>query len=164
MVGDFIQARDVLHERLAAVFGSPAFQELYPDAMVPTVTFGFPVNEPPAFVAVDEIASDIAADGRVTMAHDEYGFALGVYAFAQNVDLKAAADSLMCYVDAVFGAILADHTLQGTVDNAIPRVVSEGTSADSSKRYIAAAQIQIECRRFSVCPAEIKEIVDAIEG
>lgn len=160
MVAMFSQARDVLYDRLRAVFDDGGFVGDSPD---PQVTFGFPINEPPFFVSVDEIASDMGTDGGVSMGHAEITFNLRVFLFAQHSDLRTASDALMAYMQAVAFAVMADQTLCGTVDNAFPRVDSEGTSADSTGYYIAAAQMAIECRVFSACPAEMKGLIDGID-
>lgn len=152
-----IKARDALHERLKALFGSEAFKTLYPEAKVPKVTLGFPTDEPPFYVAVDEIIDTSTTSGAVSMGHVEFEFGLGVWLFARHADLKTASNTLLCYMDAVMNAVCADHTLNGSVDNSFVSVESAGTSADSSKRYMAAASMGIQCTVHSICPKEIKE-------
>ena len=154
-------ARDVLHGRLAAVFDPGAFGSLYPGVKAPRVELGFPVNEPPFYVAVDEIAETASTGGSASMGHAEVSFDLQVWLCASHKELKTAADAVLAYADAVFAAVLADPQLNLTVDNALPSIRNAGTGADSSKRYVAAASVAVACTVGSCCPAEIKEIVDA---
>ena len=158
MVTDYIRARNVLKSRLDAVFG--AFGELYPETeKAPRVFLGFPTTEPPFYAAIDEIVDASATSGSATMGHDTVTFTLHVWLSAQHSELEKASDALMAYVDAVFGSVMADPQLCGTVENAFPAIESAGTSADGSKRYIAAALIGIECTVWSACPARLAQAV-----
>ena len=159
----FIASRDALKRRIDAVFGD-AFAELYPGVEPPKVFTGFPANEPPFYVAVDEVVDAAAADGGATMGHATLGFTLRVWAFARHASLEAASNALLSYVDAVFAAVMADARLGGTVDNAFPSVESAGTAADSSKRYSAAASIAVECSVWASCSHRIMEVVDDCDG
>lgn len=161
MVIPAIAARDVLKTRLEAVFSPNVIAEVYPDAKVPNVFLGYPVNEPPCYVAVDEIVDTAQTSGAATMGHAQISFTLNVWLFARNSILETAANTLLCYIDAVFAAVLADQRLDFTVDNAFPKVLTAGTSADSSKYYIAAASVAIECSIYSQCPKKLQEVVHA---
>ena len=155
----FAEARDQLHERVDRLFASSAFMELYPGIQAPKVYKGFPVNEPPFYVAVDEIVDTAATSGAVSMGHAQLDFTVRVWCFARHTSQETAADTLLAYVDAVFKAVLADHTLGTTVDNSFPSIETAGTSADGSKRYLAAAAVAVQCSVFSKCPASIKEAI-----
>ena len=157
----FAAARDEVQRRMEAVFAPEAFGELYPGVQAPKVYRGFPVNEPPFYCAVDEIVDSARTSGAASMGHAEYRFTVHVWLFAQHSSQVTAADALLAYTDAVFASVLADHTLKGAVDNALPSVETAGTAADGSKRYTAAAAVAIECAVFSQCPAKMKEIVNA---
>lgn len=161
MVTDWIAARDALKARLDAVFAPETFDGLYPGAKAPSVFLGFPVSEPPFYAAVDEVVEASQASGAASMGHAQITFTLHVWLCAQHTELKKAADTLLEYIDAVFGAVLADQRLCSTVDNAFPSIDAIGTGADSSRRYTAAASIAIECARASVCPAPLREVVEA---
>lgn len=152
----FSEARDALHKRLEAVFAAHLYA-----VQEPKVYLGFPVNEPPFYVAVDEIADVAASSGAASMGHARIDFTLHVWCLARHADLKTASDTLLAYVDAVFKAVLADQRLNGTVDNSFPSIETAGTSADSSKRYTAAASVAVECSVFSQCPKELMEVVNA---
>ncbi len=154
------EARDVLHKRLEAVFSKENLAK-FSDAQAPKVNLGFPVNEPPFYVAVDEIIDTANTDGAASMGHAEVSFNLNVWVCATHKDLKTAADAVIAYISTIFAAVLADQQLNNTVDNAFPSLRDAGTGADSSKRYVAAAKVVIACKVGSVCPSEIKEIVDA---
>lgn len=155
----YIEARDNLAKRLKAVFG--AFETLYPGVQAPKVYTGFPVEEPPFYVAVDEIADTAASSGAASMGHARIDFTIHVWCFARHMKQQVAADTLMAYVDAVFKAVLADQRLNMAVDNSFPEIEAAGTSTDSSKRYMAAASIGVACSVFSQCPAELMEVVNA---
>lgn len=157
----FSQARDVLRHRLEAVFGSEAFATLYTGVQAPKVYQGFPVSEPPFYVAVDEIVDTASSSGAASMGHARIDFTLHVWCFARHTSQETAADTLLAYVDAVFKAVLADQRLNGTVDNSFPEIETAGTAADSSKRYTAAASVAVACHVFSQCPAELMEVVNA---
>lgn len=160
MVTDYIRARNVLRKRLEAVFEPGAFSTLYPETeKAPKVFVGFPTTEPPFYAAVDEIVDVATTAGAATMGHDTVSFTLHVWLSAQHSDLGTAADALLAYIDAVFGSVMADPQLCGSVENAFPQIESAGTAADSSKRYIAAALLGIECTVWSSCPAELQELV-----
>lgn len=162
MVADLIPARparDALRHRLEAVFD--AWGDLCPGVSAPRVTNGFPVDEPPCYVAVDTITDNPSTAGAATMGHVELQFDLNVWLMATNADLQRASDALTAYQSAVFAAVLADQSLGRTVDWSMPKAVTGGTAADGSKRYIAACKVAVTCGVGSVCPAEIKEIVDA---
>lgn len=161
MVTDYVRARDVLKERLEAVFDPEAFGRLYPGAKEPRVFLGFPVTEPPFYAAVDEIVDASATSGAVTMGHAQVDFTLRVWLCAQHTDLAEAANTLLAYIDAVFGSTMADPQLCGTVDGAFPVVETAGTAADSSRRYIAAASVAIQCSVYSACPAQLYQTVRA---
>ena len=154
----FAAARDVLKKRLEAVFSSSAFVELYGSAE-PKVYQGFPVNEPPFYVAVDEIVDTATTTGAVTMGHAQIDFTVHVWCCARHAEQGVAADTLLDYIDAVFKAVLADQRLNFTVDNSFPEIEAAGTAADNTKRYIAAATIAVRCSVFSQCPAELLEVV-----
>ncbi len=160
----FALARNALKSRLDAVFGSEAFADLYPGVQPPKVYQGFPVNEPPFYVAVDEIVDAAASSGAASMGHARIDFTLNVWCFARHASLETAADALLSYVDAVFASVLADQQLCMAVDSAFPRVRDAGTGADGSKRYVAAATVEVACSVCSACHAGIKEVVDAIDG
>lgn len=162
MVTDFIRARNVLVKRLEAVFAPETFAALYPESgKAPRVFLGFPVTEPPFYAAVDEIVDVATTDGAATMGHDTVRFTLHVWLSAQHSELEAASNALLAYVDAVFGSVMADPRMNGSVDNAFAKVESAGTAADSSKRYIAAALVGVECTAWSACPAQLAEVVAA---
>lgn len=156
----FADARDVLAKRLEAIFGSEAFGELY-EVTAPKVYTGFPVNEPPFYVAVDEVVDTAETDGAVTMGHAKWDFTITVWAFAQHKEQKTVADTLLSYTDAIFKAVLADPQLNMTVDNSFPSIETAGTAADSSKRYMGAASVSVRCTVYSKCPAELIALVDA---
>lgn len=155
------EARDVLFERLTTVFSK--FDELYPDLKAPKVFEGFPVTEPPFYVAVDEIAEPVSTTGAVTGGHDDFSFSLHVWLFARHKDLKMASSCLLAYIETVIASVMADPQLDRTVDTANSSVDGAGTAADSENRYIAAATVSVNCTRFSYCPKEIREIVKSIK-
>ena len=155
----FVAARDVLKKRLEAVFESSAFAQLY-GVQVPKVYRGFPVNEPPFYVAVDEIVETASTTGAVTMGHAQIDFTVRVWCFAQHTKQEVAADTHSAYIDAIFKAVLADQRLNFTVDNSFPEIEAVGASADSSRYYSAAAVVAIKCQVFSQCPAELMEVVN----
>lgn len=161
MVIPAIAARDALKKRLEAVFSAEIMAEVYPDAKAPNVYLGFPANEPPYYVAVDEIVDAAQTSGAATMGHAQVGFTLNVWLFARHADLMTASNTLLCYIDAVFGAVLADQRIDFTVENAFPRVLTAGTAADSSKYYVAAASVAVECSIYSQCPQKLQEVVHA---
>ena len=161
MVTDYARARNVLKARLDAVLGEEALEALYPGARQPRVFLGFPATEPPFYAAVDEIVDVAATAGAATMGHDAVSFTLHVWLAAQHTSLETASNALLCYIDAVFGSVMADPRLCGSVDNAFPQVESAGTAADSSKRHIAAALVAVECTVSSACPAALRETVEA---
>lgn len=159
MVTDYVKARNVLKARLEAIYSSPAFADLYPGAKEPRVFLGFPATEPPFYVAVDEIVDAAETGGAVSMGHAEVTFTLHAWMCAQHTSLETASDTLLAYIDAAFGAVMADPQLCGSVDNAFCRIDTAGTAADSSKRYIAAASIGVECAVYSQCPAAVAQAV-----
>ncbi len=155
----YAAARDVIKKRLEYIFGSQAFSDLY-EVTAPKVYRGFPVSEPPFYVAVDEIADTAVSSGAVTMGHARIDFTVRVWAFARHTSQEVAADTLLAYEDAIFKSILADQRLNGTVDIAYPEIETAGTAADNSKRYTAAASIAVKCQTYSQCPAALMEVVN----
>lgn len=153
----FIAARDELHRRLDAVAAS--FGDLYPGAQAPKVYKGFPVNEPPFYIAVDDAVDTAATDGKATNGHGTLEFVVHVMCFARHAKRETAANTLLSYVDAVFSAVMADQRLKGSVDNSFPSVEAAGTSADNSKYYMAAASVAVRCSVFAKCPREFREVV-----
>lgn len=164
MVTDYIRARDVLKRRLEDVFSEEAFARLYPGAKAPRVFLGFPATEPPFYAAVDEIVDAAATSGGVTMGHAQVDFTLHVWLCAQHTSLETASNTLLAYIDAVFGATMADPQLCGTVDAAFPGIDTAGTAADGSRRYIAAASVAIGCSVYSACPAQLAQAVAESNG
>ena len=161
MVSD---ARNRILALCEALYSSGAFGTLWPDVPLPKVYLGFPVNEPPFYVAVDEVTDYLGTTGAVSMGHAEVEWTCRVWCFAQHTSLQTASDALLAYCEALIMAVLADNTLGGTVDNAFPGIETAGTSADGSKRYIAAASVAVRCSLFSVCPAEIREVIANVDS
>lgn len=153
----FKAAKDELHRRLQAVADS--FETLYPDVQKPTVYAGFPVNEPPFYIAVDDAVDTATTDGKSTGGHATLEFVVHVMCFARHSSRETASNTLLSYVDAVFNAVLADQRLKGAVDNSFPSVEAAGTSADNSKYYMSAASVAVRCTVFARCPREFKEAV-----
>lgn len=161
MVDPFTHARDELKRKLEKLFSQEVYSKLY-SYEVPKISDGFPVNEPPYYVAIDEIVDTAQTTGAATIGHAEISFDLNVYVCAHHADLMTAANTLMSYISVIFDGQLADHTLNRAVDNSTVSITTAGTASDSSKRYLAAAQIAINCTIFSRCPKEIKEAVDGL--
>ena len=157
MLCSFIESRDVLKERIDTLFGS--WDSLFPDVQCPKVYLGIPANEPPFYVAVDEVVDAATTEGGVTMAHDNLSWTLHVWAFSRHSSLEAASNTLLAYCYAIIGAVMADQTLCRTCDNCFAAIDSAGTAVDSSKYYQAAAVVSVQCTIFSVCPKEIRDIV-----
>ncbi len=155
-----IAARDVLERRMRAVFGD-AFAGICPEAKQPKVYLGYPTDEPPFYVAVDEVVDTAFTSGSASMGHARVDFALRLWLFAKHRALQIAADTLLSYIDVAFAAVLADQRLDFTVDNAFPSIETAATAATSDKRYMAAASVAISCQVGSACPAEIMEVVRA---
>ena len=153
----FIAARDELFRRLQAVADS--FGGLYPGVQAPAVYKGFPVNEPPFYIAVDDAVDTATADGKATNGHGTLEFVVHVMCFARHSSRETASNTLLTYVDAVFGSVMADQRLRGAVDNSFPSVEAAGTSADSSKYCMSAASVAVRCSVFAKCPREFKEVV-----
>lgn len=157
----FIRSRDALYYRLNAVFDE--FYSLYPDMQPPKLFKGFPVGEPPFYVAVDEIVPSATSAGAASIGQDALTWTLGVWVFAKHVNLITASDTLLTYIDTVFSVVAADPSLGRTVDNAFPAIEVIGTSRDSGNYYISAAQLSIECSAGATCPMEIRQIIKAIK-
>lgn len=153
----FQAAKDELHRRLEAVAAS--FGDLYPGVQVPNVYKGFPVNEPPFYIAVDDAVDTATTDGKATNGHGTLEFVVHVMCFARHANRETASNTLLTYVDAVFSAVMADQRLKGAVDNSFPSVEAAGTSADNSKYYMSAASVAVRCTVFAKCPREFKEVV-----
>ena len=161
MVTDYIRARNVLKQRLEAVFAPETFSAIYGEAAkAPKVFLGFPASEPPFYAAVDEIV-DASTGGGATMGHAQVDFTLHVWLCAQHTSLETASDALLTYIDALFGSVMADPQLCNAVENAFPSIETAGTAADSSKRYIAAASVAVQCTVWSACPAQLASAVAA---
>ncbi len=156
----FSEARDALNRRMEAVFGKP-FEALHPGVTPPKVYVGFPASEPPFYVAVDEIVDTARSSESASMGHARIDFTVHVWCCACHAKQRVAADTLLAYVDTVFKAVLADQRLDMTVDLSFPSIETAGTSADGSKRYLAAASVAVECSVFSQCPGELMEAVNA---
>lgn len=154
-------ARDALLHRLTAVFAEETFSGLYDGFKAPKISLGFPTNEPPFFVAIDEVIDNMTSTGGATMGHSQREFTLRVWLCARHTDLKTASDTLAAYIDAVFNSVDVDRRLNFTVDNCQPEIETAGTSADSSKRCLAAASVAIRCQVFTNCPERLKEVVNA---
>lgn len=153
----FQAARDEVYRRLCKV--SEAFEELYPGVQAPKVYDGLPTNEPPFYLAVDSVVDTATMGGRATPGAGQLDFTVRVMCFARHADMATASNTLLTYVDAVFGAVMADQRLAMTVDNAFPAVDAAGTSPDSSKYHMAAASVGIQCSVFSKCPKRIREVI-----
>lgn len=160
MVIPQIAARDALLNRLRGVLSGDAFRTLYPECECPKVTLGFPVNEPPFYVAVDEIATNVQPGKGSSFGEVQVEFVLNVWVFARKTELEAAANTAMAYADAIFASVCADQTLKGTVDLAVPSVSQGGTAADADRKYIATETVEVKCTTWSKCPHEIREVIN----
>lgn len=158
---EFIRSRDALHERLGAVIDE--FYSLYPDVHPPKLFKGFPVGEPPFYIAVDEMVPSATSAGAASIGQDSITWTLGVWAFTKHANLITASDALLTYIDMIFSVVAADPTLGRCVDNAFPAIEVIGTSRESGNYYISAAQISIECTAEATCPPEIRQIVRAMK-
>lgn len=153
----FQAARDEMYLRMSKV--GEAFPELYPGTQQPKVFDGFPTNEPPFYIAVDSIVDTASYDGRAAPGAGQLDFTVHVMCFARHADQATAANTMLAYVDAVFGAVMADQCLRMSVDNALPIVEAAGMSPDSSKYHMAAASVGVRCTVFSKCQQRFKEVV-----
>lgn len=153
----FQAAKDELHRRLEAVAAS--FDALYPGVQVPSVFKGFPVNEPPFYIAVDDAVDTATTEGKATNGHGTLEFVVHVMCFARHSNRETASNTLLSYVDAVFCSVMADQRLKGAVDSSFPSVEAAGTSADNSRYYMAAASVAVRCSVFAKCPREFREVV-----
>lgn len=152
-------ARDEIARRLTYVF--ERLGDDYFTTESPKVFTGFPVNEPPFYVSVDEVVDELRTSESATMGHAKFSFTVKVWAFAQHVKQEKAADTLLEYIQVICDSVSADFTLKNTVDSAMPNVVSCATASDSSRRYVAACEINIECEKYANCPKEIYEVINA---
>lgn len=161
MVDAARNARDALLKRLEAVFAPEVFEEVCPGVKAPSVFQGIPVNEPPFYVAVDDVPDSIGTQGAVTNGHAAVSFSAHVWVQASMKDRKKASDTLIAYMFVALAAVLADQSLDMSVDNAFPSVSLAGVAADDSRRYLAAGCVDIECETWSACPAKVMEAVNA---
>ena len=158
-----IESRDALARRVRAVFDEKAFGATFGDMQPPDVFDGFPVNEPPFYVAVDEMATAISTDAGATTAARGMAFSLRVWCLAKHRGLSDASDTVSAYVQQIMWMLSADHTLGMTVDAASASVDDLGTGATPDRQYIAAACVVIECKVYSMCPPkEIREAINAL--
>ena len=153
----FLAARDEIYRRMAKV--GEAFADLYPGVQEPKVYDGFPTSEPPFYIAVDSIVDTAAMGGQATNGAGQLDFTVHVLCFARHADQSTASAALLSYVDAVFKAVMADQRLARSVDIAFPSIEAAGTAPDSSKYYMAAASVGVQCTVFSKCPQEFREVV-----
>lgn len=161
MVIPQIAALDALYKRVLGLFSSQSFTTIYPDAVVaPVVTKGFPKNEQPFYVAVDEIVTDVQPGKGALNGQSEMEFTANVWVCARHADLVKAANTAMSYADAVIACVLADRTMRGTVDLATPSVVSGGTAADGDRKYLATEVLSITFKVWAACPDEVRKVLD----
>lgn len=150
-------ARNVLIGRVQKAVAK--WDELYPGIQAPKACDGFPASEPPFYIAVDSIAASANVTKESTIGAGRWEFTVNVVCFARHTDQLVASETLMAYTDCVMRCVMADQTLDRTVDNAFPSLDAAGTAADTSKRTLAAATVSVRCSVFSVCPKEFKEAV-----
>lgn len=160
MVVTQIAARDVLLNRLKKIFSADIFGALYPDYVLPKVLLGFPVNDAPFYVAVDEIVTNVTSGKGSTCGEVQVSFTLNVWVFARKTSLQDASNTAMVYADAIFSAVCADQTLKGTVDYSSPNIKQGATAADADRKYIATEIIEIDCKTWSKCPHAMREAIN----
>lgn len=153
----FSAAQAEIFRRVGAVCAS--FGSLYPGVPEPRAFDGFPVNEPPFYIAVDDVVDTAEVSGGATTGAGRLEFTVHVMCFARHADRKTCSEALLCYVDAVFNAVMADQRLRMSVDTCFPTVEAAGVSADNSKRHMAAASVGVRCTVFSKCPERFLEVV-----
>lgn len=153
----FADAAAELYRRVDALCG--AFGSLYPGVPAPKAFDGFPVNEPPFYIAVDDVIDTAEASGAATNGAGRLDFTVHVMCFARHSDRRVCSGALLSYVDAVFKAVMADQRLRMSVDTCFPSVEAAGISADNSKRYMAAASVGVRCTVFSKCPRQVMEVI-----
>lgn len=153
----FLAARDELYRRMEKV--GESFGELYPGVQEPKVFDGFPSSEPPFYIAVDSIVDTATMGGQATNGAGQLDFTVHVMCFARHSDRATASSTLLAYLDAVFNAVMADQRLARTVDISFPSIEAAGTAPDSSKYYMAAASVGVQCTVFSKCPQRFREVV-----
>lgn len=160
MVIPQIAALDALYKRVSGFFSSESFSAVYPDAVAaPVVTKGFPKNEQPFYVAVDEIVTDAQPGKGASTGQAEMEFSANVWVCARHADLVKAANTAMSYADAVIACVLADQTMKGAVDLAVPSITGGGTAADGDRKYLATEALTVTFKVWAVCPNEVREVL-----
>lgn len=152
-------ASDALFERLRLVLSEQALGMYGEGVKVPEVSRFMGSKRPPFYVWMNPLARSTSSRGGATAHEFQTEFSFFVYMFATHAKPEEALMNVNCWVNSVFAGVSADATLGRAVDCAIPRMSDSGYDTTPEKKYVVAAEMEVTCKVFAVCPQEFKELV-----
>lgn len=132
---------------MKAAFAEGTFDAAYPHVPVPhAVTIGGDPEQPPFEVIVRELpylgtGSKAISCPVVSMTMDWQ-----IDLVCSGADVEDASLHLIAYIDCVFQALMADPSIGGLVQNAVPSISQLGTGYDGDG-VVAGALIQVSMTR-----------------
>lgn len=155
----YTAAAEELFKRVSTVLSAKNL-ELYDRAVkAPTVVRFMGNKRPPFMVWCEPMPQSTTTRGGATTWAFQTEFDLSVYMFATHTDPDEATKTVDYWINSICMGIAADATLNRTVDIAIPRLADAGYDTTPEKKYIAAAQIEVNCRKNAICPKEFREML-----
>lgn len=141
------EIRQRLLRDMRAVFAEDAFHAAYPGIPAPqVVSIGGSAERPPFEVIVRELPVLSTGSKAVSCPIPSAAMTWQIDLVCSGATVEAASLSLIAYVDAVHQALMADSSIGGLVQQAVPSVTQLGTAYEGNG-VVAGALVQIAMER-----------------
>lgn len=142
---------DAIRKRLLAdmraAFSEGTFGAAYPRVPVPqAVTVGGDPEQPPFEVIVRELPQLGTGTKAISCPVVSMEMTWQVDLVCSGADVEDASLHLIAYIDCVFQALMADPSIGGLVQSAVPSITQLGTGYDGDG-VVAGALIQVDMVR-----------------
>ncbi|MEG0376352.1 MAG: hypothetical protein RR505_05990 [Raoultibacter sp.] len=149
-----------IFDRLSIFFTEGTLTELYNDIPAPVLSVGEKASKKPMSVIIDNMPSksNAEASDKTIRLSDTFSVHISIAATDRSKD--KARHICLAYVDCVTNAILAEWSLSGVVERALPGIESSETELLSNKDNRATAVVSIECTVRGTALAPYKEVLN----
>lgn len=139
--------RQRLVRDMRAAFSEETFGVAYPGVPVPvSVSVGGSSEQPPFEVIVREVPELGTGSKAISCPVVSMVMSWQIDLVCSGADVEDASLYLIAYIDCVFQALMADPSLGGLVQNAIPSIPTLGTAYDGDG-VVAGALVRIDMTR-----------------
>ena len=160
MATPYEAAAEELTRRVRKVLSKEGLAVYDGDTPEPSVHYGLPATVGPWCVWVDPLPHSVETSGGASGHEHGTEFSLYVDCVAKSRKREDAVRALQRYANSVYMGVMADATLNRTVNNALPRLFDSGCDVTNDKQFICAAVVEVRCKTFTMCPHEFRELID----